>query len=425
MLSVIRQRLLDIRSALWFRPASFCLAVIALCVALPFAGPLLPDSATAMLPGIEHDTVVTLLQVLAGSMLTVTTVSLSVLMLALGLAVAHATPRAVPELMADSTTQNALGTFLAAFVFSLGGLFLLGIDALGERETALLYLLALLLVAAAVIYLMQWIHHIAGVIRINKVVGRIHRQSKRVLASFFAAAQSAEDTKQTAGAPGPEGRTIYPLAAGYILLIDLAALDGLAQEYELTISLSVSEGSFVSPRVPAMLVVADRELDDELTTRLASALVVGTERSAASDPLLGFELLAEVAVRALSPGVNDPQTALICVDYLGDLLLEAAAVAPDDYPSDWRPCGRIWLRQPGFDAMLERAYRPIMRDAAGSAEVMFAVVSALKSISSHGLPTYRELLCQEGRRALDFGLAHLHYDGDKETLTAAVEELQT
>lgn len=423
MLSVIRQRILNIRSSLWFRPSFFCLSVIALCAALPTLGAMLPSTVADLLPTVEHDTVVTLLQVLAGSMLTVTTVTLSVLMLALGLAVAHATPRAVPELMADQTTQNALGTFLAAFVFSLGGLFLFGVGVVGDRGTALIYIFALLLVAAAVIYLMQWIHHVAGVIRINKVVGRIHQQSQRVLRSYLYVAQDADDSEATDTCPGENDHAICPRAAGYVQLIDVTALDALAQENDLTISICVGEGAFVLPRVPTMRVASKIAPDDKLRECLEAALVIGSERSPASDPLLGFELLAEVASRGLSPGVNDPQTALICIDYLCDLLLEAAATGPDDYPPARHECGRVWLQQPGFDAMLERAYRPIMRDAAGVAEVLFAVVDALTTIYRHGHSAYRELIRQEARRALNFGQAFLHYDEDKQTLTAAVEAL--
>lgn len=423
MLSVVRQRLMDIRSSLWFRPASFCFGVILLCVGIPLTAPWLPDAVADLVPHVERETVVTLLQVLAGSMLTVTTVTLSVLMLALGLAVAHATSRAVPELMADPTTQNALGTFLAAFVFSLGGLFLLGIGAVGERATALVYFVALLLVAGAVIYLMQWIHHVAGVIRINKVVSRIHLQSKRVLTYYLSHKSKAAGDSFAGRRPGEGDLAVYPCDVGYVQLIDIAALDRIAAQHDLTISLCLGEGAFALPRAPAMWVADQVELGEDVIAQLASAVVVGSERSAASDPLLGIELLAEVAARALSSGVNDPQTALVCIDYLSDLLLEAATVAPSDYPASRLPNGRIWLQRPGFDAMLERAYRPIMRDAADSAEVLFAVVDALSIINRHCHPVYREQICGEARRALDFGLAFLHYEDDKRKLTAGVEAL--
>ena len=418
---------MDIRSALWFRPASFCLVVLLLCVAIPLLEPYLPDWLGKLLPHVAHDTVLTLLQVLAGSMLTVTTVTLSVLMLSLGLAVSHATPRAVPELMADPVTQSALGTFLASFVFSLGSLFMFGIDAVGDRTAAIVYIVALLLVAASVVFLMQWIHHVAGAIRINKVVERIHRQSLHVLKANFSDRPDAsdgqardEDARRDIAARG--GWTVQPPMAGYVQLIDLQALAQACDQHSLRLELCVHEGAFVLPHAPIMRVTAGAR-DDRLAEQLASTLVIGPERSPASDPLLGFELLAEVACRALSPGINDPQTALVCIGYLQHLLLEAATVPPDLYPRPEVCDGRVRLQRPGFDAMLERAYRPVMRDGAAFVEVLSAVVEALEAIGRYGQAAYRDLLREEARRALDFGVAHLHYEADKRSLRDRVERV--
>jgi uncharacterized membrane protein len=410
------------RSALWFRPASLCIGVVLLAVLVALLEERLPNALFSVLPVVELPTVLTLLQVLAGSMLTVTTVTLSVLMLALSLAVAHASPRTVPELMADSVTQNALGTFLAAFVFSLTGLFLLGVDAVGQRAATLLYLLALVLAAAAVLYLVQWMHHVAGVIRINKVVDRIHGQSRRVLHAYFQAAGAAEAAAGDDGDSAPE--EVFPLDTGYVQLIDVRTLDRQASEHELWLELLVREGAFVQTRLPVMRVRARGGAASPGAQGLAGCLVIGPERSPASDPLLGFELLAEIASRALSSGVNDPQTALLCIDHLCDLLSEAAAVAPQDYPQAWSPSGRVRLRRPDFCSMLERAYRPIMRDAAGMAEVMTALVQALVTIARVGQPAYAEALRAEVDRALSYALAHLHYEKDKQTLKRAAEGLQ-
>ena len=419
MLSLIRQRLRDIRSALWFRPASFCFGVVLLSVLVVLAEDSLPDTMFRPLPVVEEGTVVTLLQVLAGSMMTVTAVTLSVLMLALSLAVAHASPRTVPELMADSVTQNALGTFLAAFVFSLCGLFLLGVDVAGERALTLIYLIALLLVAAAVVYFVQWMHHVASVIRINKVVSRIHRQSRRVLENYLAQDGRRDPADDIGELENPVD--VFPASAGYVQLIDLDTLDRLAAEHDLRVEVLVCEGAFVQCRLPAMRVAAG---NSPPAAALASCLVIGPERSPASDPLLGFELLTEIASRALSSGVNDPQTALLCIDHLSDLLIEAAAVAPEDYPPGWSPTGRVRLLRSDFGSMLQRAYRPIMRDAPGSMEVMTSVVEALTTIARVGQADYVDALRAEVDRALSYALAHLHYDKDKQALKQAAAKLK-
>src|SRR3546814_2102575 len=114
-------------------------------------------------------------------MLTVATVTLSVLMLVLNLAAAQVSPRAVPEVMADQVTQNALGTFLATFVYSLTALLLLGFGAVYGPGLTLVVFGALLLALNAVSYLVQWSHHVAEVLKINRMIDRIHRHAAGVL----------------------------------------------------------------------------------------------------------------------------------------------------------------------------------------------------------------------------------------------------
>src|SRR3546814_3439390 len=112
-------------------------------------------------------------------MLTVATVTLSVLMLVLNLAAAQVSPRAVPEVMADQVTQNALGTFLATFVYSLTALLLLGFGAVSGPGLTLVVFGALLLALNAVRYLVQWSHHVAEVLKVNRMIHRIHRSEEQ------------------------------------------------------------------------------------------------------------------------------------------------------------------------------------------------------------------------------------------------------
>ena len=316
--SVLGNEIKAIRSALWFRPTAFCLLAALLALAVAAVDDLLPKEDLVWLPEVGKENLHDLLSLLAQGMLTVSTVTLSVLMLVLNLTAGQASPRVVPEMMADEVTQNALGSFLATFVFSLTALMLLGIDGIADAGIALTFFCALLLILNALRYIVQWIHHVATATKLNRIVSRVHRQAEQVLVNYLDHGDetAAERLRTGEGAPA----VLRAKGSGYVRTLDAAELESLAKEHGLILRLAVKEGDFVHPRRPLMEVWgADPEGEKgsdakELAAALRIPVAVGYERSPENDPLLGFELLAEVACRALSPGVNDPQTALVGLD---------------------------------------------------------------------------------------------------------------
>ncbi|MCB2102829.1 MAG: DUF2254 domain-containing protein, partial [Rhodobacterales bacterium] len=250
MLSLIKSRLREIRSALWFRPTAYSLAMLGLAVVLAVADGHLPEPMVRWLPDIGVPVVENLLRLLASSMLTVTTVTLSVLILVLSLAAGQASPRTVPELMADPPTQRALGTFLGSFVFSLSALVFLGVEAITGPGVALTFAVALLLVASALRHLVQWIHHVSDALKLNRVIERVHRQSHAVLDRYLDPATDSESDGDDDGTEpdGADRFPVHPHRAGYVQFIDAEALGRLAGRHDLRLRLAVGEGAFVQPR---------------------------------------------------------------------------------------------------------------------------------------------------------------------------------
>lgn len=418
---VLKNELRTVRTALWFRPSAYCIVAALAAALLATLGNLLPQGSLTWLPEVEIATVRDLLKLLASGMLTVATVTLSVLMLVLSLAAGQASPRAVPEVMADPVTQNALGTFLATFVYALAALLLFGFEAVSRSGVTLLFFGALILVLNAVRYLVQWIHHVAEVLKINRIMHRVHRQGRTVLETYLAGTPEERCAEARTGTGDPQ--LIRPENTGYIQLIDASRLHDLACEEDLVIRLHVQEGDFVHPH-RRLMEVRGGELDEDVVRMLQAAVVIGFDRSHEGDPRFGFELLAEVACRALSPGINDPQSALASVEYLGSLLGIAGARSAVDYPPECTPDGRVQFLNPDFAALLERAFRPVMRDGAGKAEVMFAIMGIVKDLVADAQPEYLECLLDEARRAESLGKAALQLDADKQTLARLAEELQ-
>ncbi|WP_340119775.1 DUF2254 domain-containing protein [Pelagibius sp. 7325] len=416
---VLKNEIRAVRTALWFRPGAYCIAAALVALLVATVDGFLPKDTLTWLPDVERETVEELLKLLAGSMLTVATVTLSVLMLVLSLAAGQVSPRAVPEIMADPVTQNALGTFLATFVFSLAALLLFGFHMVTGPGVTMTFLCALLLAMNAVRYLVQWIHHVAEILKVNRIIHSIHRQARSVLETYLDAAPSAACEPATPGAASE--MVIRPSGTGYVQLIDSETLHNLACEHDLFVRLCVQEGDFVHPH-RRLMTVTGKVSDDEARASLQGTAVVGFERSHEGDPRLGFELLAEVACRALSPGINDPQSALACIEHLGSLLAIAGERPPGDYPPSQSPDGRVEFTRPGFAAMLERAFRPVMRDGASHAEVICAIAGVLKDLAESAAPCYLEDIMDEARRAEAFGMEKLLLDADRQALARLVAE---
>ena len=415
MLATVKSDLREMRSSLWFRPAAYCVLAVLAVVACATGDLYVPEALHAWLPASDVEAVKTLLGLLAGSMMTVTTVTLSVLMLVLSLVAGQASPRAVPELMADSVTQNVLATFIASFVFALAALLLMGFGFVSELEARLVFIGSVVVSILAVRYLVQWVHHIAETLKLNQIIARVHDQALAVLEAYLpppdadpADAAPAGDATERA-----DGDVLPAAATGYVRYIDREALGELAGRHGLHVRLMTREGDFLHPRLPVMTVWGLAGVDDDVAAALQASVVVGPERSSAGDPLLGIELLVEIACRALSPGINDAKTALTCVDYLGSLLGRAVAVPPDRYPPPLSAEGRLRWEPPTFEAMLERAFRPIIRDGAGVAEVVNAILGRLEDLARTAAPGHLAAIAEEGGRALDYGLLELPLERDR------------
>ncbi|MEQ8710466.1 MAG: DUF2254 domain-containing protein [Rhodospirillales bacterium] len=419
MHSYLKGQLRAIRSALWFRPSAFCLLAAGFAILLAAADALLPLEALRWLPTVEPVFVRDILQLLSGSMLTVSTLVLSALMLVLNLVAGQATPRAVPELMADPVTQNALGIFLATFVFSITALMLFGLGAYSEAAVTLVFFGAILLVAISLRYLLQWIHHVADALKLNRVIERLAGQARRVLENYLEADDGAggpadrewqEITKDSGGLP------VYAGSAGYIQLIDFEPIGSILDEHDLRLQFVCHVGDFLHASRPFAWVAGLKEPDQDLLDSIASGLVIGAERSSQDDPQLGIELLTEVASRSLSPGINDPKSALACIDYLISLLSTAGKVPPEDYPAAVLCDGRVRVRRQTYADLLERAWRPIVRDGGAHAEVICGILNALVELASIVDPGHLDAIREEGERALAFGKELLRLETDRESL---------
>lgn len=356
---------------IWVRVTGFALLALVAVVGAEVLGPLLPDSVVELAGGAAVRNV---LNVLATSMLAVTTFSLSIAVSAFAAAASTATPRATALLQQDQTTQNVLATFLGAFLFSLLGLIAVSAEAFDTRGRVVLFMATLIVTGLVVVALIRWIDHLMSFGRMANTLDRVEEAADAALSDWQA-------DPLMGGAPGQiggtEGIAVATQQTGYVQHVDIQALDDCAKAAGARVHLWVRPGAFVA-RGTALLRVTGCSPDADMRRALVAAVTLGRERTFDEDPRFGLIVLAEIASRALSPAVNDPGTA---IDVIGRVVRLLAAPQDDTGGNPPPRCARVLVLPVDPAEMLLDALRPIARDGAALIEVQIRLTKALQALA--------------------------------------------
>lgn len=263
----------------------------------------------------------TVLSVIAGSLITVAGLTFSITMVVLQLASSQFSPRVLRTFFADRITQVTIGTFVGTFLYAL--LVLRAVGSFGDAGFVprLSVTVATLFGIASVILLIVFLNHVAQMIQVSHVTSGIARDTLARTDKLYPET-FGEPREEVDGAEAmlrrwredPSGLVHHP-DAGYVQRVGTEDLpQGLAKRMD-RLAVLVSPGDFVSPEVPT-LEVWPAELAEECRDALRSIVSVGDERDLDQDVGFGMRQLTDTALKAMSPGINDPQTAVTCIGYL-------------------------------------------------------------------------------------------------------------
>ena len=291
----------QVTSSLWFRPALYALGAAAALLVTPLVEPFLPWRWKEL---VANDTNETVLTILASSLLAVAIFSLSAMVAALRSASNSATPRARPLLVEDAAAQNAISTFIGAFLFSLLGVIGTLLDLFNPTGRVILFVLTLILVLVVVATLIRWLQRLSS-------MGDVMEAVRRVEQAAMGALDKAGPPRRADAPPEDDlsgGAALFASAPGFVQAVDRESLNSACARHDLRARLCVREGDFADAR--QALLRTDRALSDAETETLRAAFKIGDVRLFERDPRLGLTVLSEIASKALSPGVNDPGTAI-------------------------------------------------------------------------------------------------------------------
>ena len=380
---------LQVFKRLWFRATLYALIAGLTAILAIAIGRYIPERLSDMVGAKAVDAI---LSIIASSMLAVTTFSLSTLVSATSAAATSGTPRAISLLLQDRTAQSALSTFLGAFLFSLIGLIALNTGLYGGGGRLVLFAATIIVVLLIVVMLLRWIDHLAGLGQVSETIRRV---SDAVEAPLIALSEHPYMGANAWAEPPETATAITAAEPGYVRHIDLARLQGLAEQFELTIYVRARAGDYCWLGQTLAEVDAPRgfgHAGDDIVTSIKQVFTIGSQRSYDQDPLFGLTVLSEVASRALSPGINDPGTANDVVIQAGRLLTRLAQsfdaerkvaengeTAPVDFP-------RIHMLPISCTEIVETMFTPIARDGADKIEVVTTMLQILYGLTLAGDP---------------------------------------
>jgi uncharacterized membrane protein len=363
-----------------------------------------------------------LLEAVAGSMVSVAATAFSITIVALQLAASNFGPRLLRNFMQDTGNQIVLGTFLGTFIYCL--LILRTIHGEGDGYSQFVPQLAvtvgILLAFISIGILIYFIHHASTIIQASHVIQNVsadlHSAIERLFPNKIGRGES-EYTQALAEIPLSFEESASPIRAdrtGYLQAIDDEELMKLACKHNLLIRLQTRPGKFVIQGSNLVLVFPGEKVNKKLTKKINEAFILGKERTEQQDVEFPINQLVEIALRAISPAVNDPFTAIRCIDQLSAGLCH---IVQKNFPSPYRYDNdklRVIAEGVKFPGLTDAAFNQIRQYARSDVAVTIRLLEAIAAIATFtNNPKYQASLRHHADMILQDSLETLSQKQDR------------
>jgi len=331
-----------------------------------------------------------ILSAIAGSMVSVATTAFSITIVALQLASSQFGPRLLRNFMQDTGNQIVLGTFISTFVYSL--LVLRTINGVAKNEFVphLAVTCGIGLAIASIGVLIYFIHHSASSIQVDHVISKVGHELDDVIDRLFPK-QIGRGASKHWNEPSindipvdfdRDARLIQATSSSYVQAIDTDRLMELATEGNLLLQIQKRPGDFVVKGSPLVMVYPAEAISKKLPEQINNAFMLGSQRTDQQDIEFSINQLVEIASRALSPGINDPFTAVRCVDQLSAALCHLAQKEiPSAYRYDDGDKLRVIAEPVSFVDVIDAAFNQIRQYGKTSVAVTIRLLEAIAIIA--------------------------------------------
>jgi len=345
------------------------------------------------------------LTAIASSMITVAGVVFSITTVALSLTASQYTSRVLRNFIRDRVNQTVLGVFMGSFAYCLVVLRTIRAGDEGGFVPPLAVLGGLVLAFVGIGFLIYFIHHIATSVQASSIIANAARETITAIDVLYPKMLSAATRVPTISDFGDQSSWFSVVAreTGYIESVDDEQLAALAKQYETTLRMERGVGEFVVEGTVLLWAATDVGLDHEAVASINAAYVVGRHRTVQQDVGFGIRQIVDIAMKALSPGINDTTTAIVCVDYLSAILVRLAPreiLLPHHFDQGTI---RLIARGLNFESLLKKACEQIRQNATNNIAVLQRQIESLEVIAAQTHDAGR-LQAIIGQKSMTLGL---------------------
>jgi uncharacterized membrane protein len=392
---------IELRASLWFLPGLMTAASIALALLLIKIDSTIGNDWISHYPllfGVGADGSRGMLTAIASSMLTVAALVFALTLNAVNQASGQFTPRIFRNFLRDRANQFVLGYFVSVFAFCLVVLRTIRSGDEAEFVPSIAVVTGLVMALGGIVVLIFFIHHIAASLQISNIIGEIVEETKKSIKRLFPdkvgspVPDDDEDINEIADdARKKDWISVASEESGYIQLVEVDDLAEFAAENACVVRMEAAVGEFIGTgsRLVSVLTSAGNRLGDDKLEELKEFFSVAKERTIEQDVDFGIRQLVDIALKALSPGVNDTTTAVNCIENLGELIGELAS---KDFPETRRVANGkvlIIIKAPTFADFVATAFDQIRISGKGNSAVFMKLASALDLASARTDSTER------------------------------------
>ncbi len=394
----------ELTDSLWFVPAAMILGAIGLAIGMITVSDRIDDDVLTEFPrifGAGAQSSRQMLATIAGAMMTVAGVTFSITILAVAQASSQYTPRILRNFMRDRANQITLGTLTGVFVYCLVVLRTVRGDEDSPFIPALAVLMAFVLAIVAIGVLVYFIHHVASSLQASTILARVRDETIEAIDRLFPR-EVGEPAEPEADfdVTGRRWRTVRANRSGYISHLDADGLLHHAAKRDLVIRMERGVGEHVIAGT-ALLSLTGGDVSEDDTESLNGYYEFGSYRTVDQDPAFGFRQMVDMAVKALSAGVNDSSTAVASVDAIGAALARMADRQIEERFRLHEGEIRVIAHGPTFESLARVGIDEIRQNADGNVSVLRRLLATIESVATcTASPDRRQVLLERAERVL-------------------------
>jgi uncharacterized membrane protein len=421
----------ETKSTLWFLPTMGAILAAILAIVVVYVDDLLDlrehSIETPWLFGAGSDGARGVLAAIAGSVITVIGTAFSITVVGLQLASSQFTPRVLRQFTGDRINQVVLAVYIGTFTYSL--LVLRTVQSAADESSpgfvpVIGVSIAIGLALVCIALLILFIHHMAQQMQVSYILHRATNDALDLVDSYFRESIEPVPSSTRRDYAQGEGQDVLSDSTGYLQHYDYDHLLGTARANDLTIRMLVPMGAYLNRSQPiARIWTASGDAVDleEAGRAVRGAFVTGPERTLHADLPLGVRQIADIALKALSPAINDPTTATLALDRLSEVLARAGRLALPErilYVDD-RPA--VFLPRIGFDELTNIAFTQVRHYGRADLVLMLHLTRTIERVAALVQERHHEVLKRHLELVRAAGDQGLTLGPEREALAEAVD----